>query len=69
MNKPIMAKATAVWLVDNTTISFKQIADFCGLHELEVQGIADGDVAAGDIPAWSAGRGKPVAFSTRGPRP
>jgi hypothetical protein len=47
MAKPIMAKATAVWLVDNTTISFKQIADFCGLHELEVQGIADGDVAAG----------------------
>ena len=46
-DKPIMAKATAVWLVDNTTISFKQIADFCGLHELEVQGIADGDVAAG----------------------
>ncbi|MEL6700974.1 MAG: cell cycle transcriptional regulator TrcR, partial [Pseudomonadota bacterium] len=45
--KPIMAKATAVWLVDNTTISFKQIADFCGLHELEVQGIADGDVATG----------------------
>jgi uncharacterized protein len=47
MNKPIMAKATAVWLVDNTTLSFRQIADFCGLHELEVQGIADGDVAAG----------------------
>lgn len=47
MSKPIMAKATAVWLVDNTTISFKQIADFCDLHELEVQGIADGDVAAG----------------------
>ena len=46
-DKPLMAKATAVWLVDNTTISFKQIADFCGLHELEVQGIADGDVAAG----------------------
>ena len=45
--KPLMAKATAVWLVDNTTLSFKQIADFCGLHELEVQGIADGDVAAG----------------------
>ncbi len=45
--KPLMAKATAVWLVDNTTITFKQIADFCGLHELEVQGIADGDVAAG----------------------
>jgi uncharacterized protein len=47
MDKPIMAKATAVWLVDNTTLSFKQIAEFCGLHELEVQGIADGDVAAG----------------------
>mgnify|MGYP003112765419 FL=1 len=47
MNKPLMAKATAVWLVDNTTLSFKQIADFCGLHELEVQGIADGDVAQG----------------------
>ena len=47
MAKPIMAKATAVWLVDNTTLSFKQIAEFCGLHELEVQGIADGDVAAG----------------------
>jgi hypothetical protein len=47
MNKPIMTKATAVWLVDNTTLSFKQIGDFCGLHELEVQGIADGDVAAG----------------------
>ncbi|GAB4384442.1 DUF1013 domain-containing protein [Albidovulum sp.] len=47
MSKPLMAKATAVWLVDNTTLTFKQIADFCGMHELEVQGIADGDVAAG----------------------
>ena len=47
MNYPLMPKATAVWLVDNTTLSFRQIADFCGLHELEVQGIADGDVAAG----------------------
>lgn len=47
MSKPLMAKATAVWLVDNTTLSFKQIGDFCGLHELEVQGIADGDVAMG----------------------
>lgn len=47
MALPIMAKATAVWLVDNTTLTFIQIADFCGLHELEVQGIADGDVAAG----------------------
>jgi len=42
-----MAKATAVWLCDNTTMTFMQIADFCGLHELEVQGIADGDVATG----------------------
>lgn len=47
MAKPLMAKATAVWLVDNTTLTFKQVADFCELHELEVQGIADGDVAAG----------------------
>lgn len=47
MNKPLMAKATAVWLVDNTTLSFAQIADFCGMHDLEVQGIADGDVATG----------------------
>ena len=44
---PLMPKATAVWLVENTTISFKQIADFCNLHELEVKGIADGDVAKG----------------------
>ena len=47
MALPIMAKATAVWLVDNTTLTFKQIADFCGLHELEVHGIADGEVAIG----------------------
>lgn len=47
MALPIMAKATAVWLVDNTTLSFKQISDFCGLHELEVNGIADGEVAIG----------------------
>jgi len=42
-----MAKGTAVWLVDNTTLTFKQVAEFCGFHELEVQGIADGDVATG----------------------
>ena len=42
-----MPKGTAVWLVENTSLSFTQIAEFCGLHELEVQGIADGDVAAG----------------------
>jgi hypothetical protein len=47
MSKPLMARATAVWLVENTTLTFKQIADFCGMHELEVQGIADGDVAGG----------------------
>lgn len=46
---PLMPKATAVWLVDNTALSFKQIADFCGMHELEVKGIADGDVAQGMI--------------------
>ena len=44
---PFMPKATAVWLVENTKISFKQIAAFCELHELEVKGIADGDVAKG----------------------
>ena len=46
-DKPLMPMATAVWLVENTKISFKQIADFCALHELEVKGIADGDVAKG----------------------
>ena len=44
---PFMPKATAVWLVENTTLSFKQIANFCNLHELEIKGIADGDVAKG----------------------
>ena len=47
MKLPLMPKGTAVWLVENTSLSFTQIAEFCGLHELEVQGIADGDVAAG----------------------
>ena len=45
MTAPLMPKATAVWLVENTTLTFKQIADFCELHELEVQAIADGDIA------------------------
>jgi hypothetical protein len=45
--KPLMPKATAVWLVENTSLSFEQIAEFCGLHALEVKGIADGDVAHG----------------------
>src|SRR5262245_23537424 len=45
--RPLMPKATAVWLVENTSLSFEQIAEFCGLHVLEVKGIADGDVAQG----------------------
>ena len=47
MEYPLMRKATAVWLLDNTTLTFRQIATFCGLHELEVSGIADGEVAGG----------------------
>ncbi len=47
MAYPLMPKATAVWLVDNTALTFDQIADFCGLHPLEVQALADGDVNAG----------------------
>ena len=47
MTEILMPKATAVWLVDNTALTFEQIADFCGLHRLEVKGIADGDVAVG----------------------
>ena len=46
-NAPLMPMATATWLVENTTLTFKQIADFCKLHEVEVQGIADGEVAKG----------------------
>jgi hypothetical protein len=45
--RPLMPKSTAVWLVENTSLSFEQIAEFCGMHLLEVKGIADGDVAAG----------------------
>ena len=44
MRKPLMPKATAIWLVDNTSLSFRQIGDFCGMHELEIKGIADGEV-------------------------
>ncbi len=47
VDRPLMPKATAVWLVENTSLTFEQIADFCGLHPLEVKGIADGEVAAG----------------------
>ena len=48
-NAPLMPMATAVWLVENTTLTFKQIAEFCNLHEVEIQGIADGDVAKGIV--------------------
>ena len=48
-NAPLMPMATAVWLVENTTLTFKQIAEFCKLHEVEIQGIADGEVAKGII--------------------
>ena len=47
MKYPLMPKATAIWLVENTGLSFRQISVFCGLHELEIQGIADGEVAVG----------------------
>ena len=46
-NAPLMPMATAVWLVENTTLTFRQIANFCNLHEVEIQGIADGEVAKG----------------------
>ena len=49
-NTPLMPMATAVWLVENTTLTFKQIAQFCKLHEVEIQGIADGEVAKGIKP-------------------
>tara|TARA_B100000927_G_scaffold289331_1_gene285730 strand:- start:94 stop:663 length:570 start_codon:yes stop_codon:yes gene_type:complete len=48
-NAPLMPMATAVWLVENTTLTFKQIAEFCKLHEVEIQGIADGDVGKGIV--------------------
>ena len=47
MRTPLMPKATAVWLVENTSLTFDQIAAYCGLHPLEVKGIADGEVAQG----------------------
>ena len=48
-NAPLMPMATALWLVENTTLTFKQISDFCKLHEVEIQGIADGEVAKGIV--------------------
>ena len=47
MARPLMPKATAVWLIENTSLTFEQVADYCGLHPLEVQAIADGEVAGG----------------------
>jgi hypothetical protein len=58
MTTPLMPKATAVWLVDNTTLSFRQIAEFCGMHELEVQAIADGEVATGIVGHDPIGNGQ-----------
>jgi len=49
-NAPLMPMATAIWLVENTTLTFNQIANFCNLHEVEIQGIADGEVAKGIMP-------------------
>ncbi|OAN44801.1 cytoplasmic protein [Paramagnetospirillum marisnigri] len=49
MALPLMPKATAVWLVENTALTFEQVADFCGLHPLEIQAIADGEVAVGIV--------------------
>jgi len=48
-NAPLMPMATAIWLVENTTLTFKQIANFCNLHEVEIQGIADGEVGKGIV--------------------
>lgn len=49
MTTPLMPKATAIWLIDNTTLTFEQIGEFCKLHPLEVQAIADGDIAIGIV--------------------
>ena len=50
MRKPLMPKATACWLIDNTSLSFKQISEFVGIHALEIQAIADGEVSSGILP-------------------
>ena len=71
--QPLMPKATAVWLVENTSLSFEQIAEFCGLHVLEVKGIADGDVAQGikGMDPISTGQltREEIARGRGGPRP
>lgn len=61
MALPLMPKATAVWLVENTSLSFEQIAEFCGMHELEVQAIADGEVAVGMVGRDPVGGGELTA--------
>src|SRR5258708_6311151 len=69
---PLMPKATAVWLVDNTSLTFEQIADFCGLHPLEVKGIADEDVAKrikGQDPLTSAPQPRSQAPRTQERQP
>ncbi|MBB6249874.1 DUF1013 domain-containing protein [Nitrospirillum iridis] len=58
MALPLMPKATAVWLVENTALSFEQIAEFCGMHSLEVQAIADGEVAIGMVGRDPVGHGE-----------
>lgn len=50
LSKPLMPKATAMWLIDNTTLTFDQISEFCGLHEIEVQALADAEVGRGIAP-------------------
>ena len=50
MAHPLMPKATALWLVENTSLTFGQIAEFCGLHPLEIQALADGEIGAGLAP-------------------
>ena len=66
MSKPLMAKATAVWLVDNTALSFEQIGDFCKLHPLEVKGIADGEVAHSACVGFGMERIALALFRTHG---
>ena len=61
MTLPLMPKATAVWLVENTSLTFSQIADFCGMHSLEVQAIADGDVATNIMGLDPVARGQLTA--------
>ena len=78
-NAPLMPMATAVWLVENTTLTFKQIANFCNLHEVEIQGIADGEVAKGikaynpiisgqlsrdEIELWSKDENRPLLIKS-----